>query len=549
VSFQQRILLAVGLCALIFVFFDALAPKPPPVEDTPATVTDPVDVSDPAAPIVDPEPREGVDAEPTTPVGPDVEVERHTIGNDLLSLEMTNRAPARGGIISGIELLADQFRGHQTAVDALGLQGAHTLEVGFFDESSDVRIPRGATYEVLERGHDYITLGYSDETVEVRQRFELLDGYEARLRVRVTNRSSHEQAHRIDVSTRIGLGESRYDVHRGLCRLADDFEDEDQGDVEDGPKTYGPDIRWGGVDGKYFATLVVPTTPADRCTIARAEESEHLVNRLTSPLVRLAPNDTREHVYGIYLGVKELDRLGAFTAVDLAEGDLQKAIDWGFFGRLSESVGRLLLALMRWFYDLTASWGVAIVLLTVVVKLVTLPLTLKQMRSMKRMKEIQPELDKIKKKYGDDRVKQGQEMQALFSRSGVNPLAGCLPMLVQLPIWFALYSMLGTAAELVHEPFIWLPDLTQQDPYYILPLGLGGMMILQNRMMPMAGDPTQAKMMRWVMPIMFTVFMLFLPSGLGVYIFVNIVLSVIQTAIQVGTGSKKSEPAAAAKTN
>ena len=541
-SFQQRIIVAVGLCALIFVIFDFLTPKPPPVEQTePAPVADRADV--PEAPA--PEPR---DPAVTPPGMPEVEVVRHTIRNDLLSLEMTNQAPARGGIISGIELLDQQFQGHATAVDALGLAGARTLEIGFHDEASDIRIPRAAAYEVVETGADYITLRYADDSVEVQHRFELLDGYEARLRVRVTNRSAHEQAHRVDIGTRIGLGESRYDVHRGLCRLPDDFEDEDQGDVEKGPISYGPGVRWGGVDGKYFATLVVPTQPADRCVIARSDDGpEALVNRLVSPQVRLGPGESREHVYGIFLGVKELDRLGAFSAVELPEGDLQRAIDWGFFGRLSESVGRLLLGMMRWFFSLTGSWGVAIVLLTVVVKAVTLPLTLKQMRSMKRMKEIQPELDKIKKKYGDDRVKQGQEMQALFSRSGVNPLAGCLPMLVQLPIWFALYSMLGTAAELVHEPFLWLPDLTQQDPYYILPLGLGAMMILQNRMMPMAGDAAQAKMMRWVMPIMFTVFMLFLPSGLGVYIFVNIVLSVIQTAIQVGTGTK-AEPAASAPT-
>ena len=136
-------------------------------------------------------------------------------------------------------------------------------------------------------------------------------------------------------------------------------------------------------------------------------------------------------------------------------------------------------------------------------------------------------------------------MQALFSRSGVNPLAGCLPMVVQLPIWFALYSMLLTAVELVHESFLWLPDLTKQDPTYLLPLALGGMMVLQNRMMPNTMDEAQAKVMRYFMPAIFTVFMLFLPSGLGVYIFTNIVLSVIQTFVQLRTGKKDGDPAPA----
>jgi YidC/Oxa1 family membrane protein insertase len=166
------------------------------------------------------------------------------------------------------------------------------------------------------------------------------------------------------------------------------------------------------------------------------------------------------------------------------------------------------------------------------------------MASMKRMKEIQPELETLKKKYADDRVRQAQEMQALFQRAGVKPLAGCLPMLVQLPIWIALYAMLNTAVELYREPFLWLPDLTQQDPFYILPLAMGALMYFQMRMSPSGMDNEQAKMMAWMMPIVFTVMMLFLPSGLGVYIFANVVLSLIQTAIQLRsskqTATKKS---------
>ena len=200
---------------------------------------------------------------------------------------------------------------------------------------------------------------------------------------------------------------------------------------------------------------------------------------------------------------------------------------------------------MRFFYGWVGIWGWAIVLVTIVIKAVTLPLTLKQMSSMKAMKLIQPKIAEIKKKYADDRVKQGQETQALFAREGVNPLAGCLPVFVQMPVYIALYAMLGAAVELVHEPFLWLPDLTKQDPFYALPIMLGGMMVVQNRMMPTSGDEMQAKLMRWIMPVVFAAFMLFLPSGLALYIFVNICLSVVQTAIQVGRNT--DEPAADAK--
>jgi YidC/Oxa1 family membrane protein insertase len=134
-------------------------------------------------------------------------------------------------------------------------------------------------------------------------------------------------------------------------------------------------------------------------------------------------------------------------------------------------------------------------------------------------------------------------MQALFQRSGVNPLAGCLPMLVQLPIWIALYAMLNTAVELYREPFLWLPDLTQQDPFYILPLAMGALMYFQMKIQPSGVDNEQAKMMAWMMPIIFTVMMLFLPSGLCVYIFANVLLSLVQTVIQL----RPSPTAAVAK--
>jgi YidC/Oxa1 family membrane protein insertase len=326
--------------------------------------------------------------------------------------------------------------------------------------------------------------------------------------------------------------------------MPEDLEDESLSGVEEGPARFAGTVVWGGVDSKYFATLVVPAEPFAACEVRASEDGAYLLGTLSTAPVTLAPGKAQKYDLGLYMGAKQLEHLQVFRAGASGAVNLSDAIDWGWFGSLSEVLGRVLLSLMRWFYDLTGIWGVAILLLTVVVKLVTLPLTLKQIGSMKRMKEIQPEIKKIKEKYGDDKVKQGQEMQALFARSGVNPLAGCLPMLVQFPIWIALYSMLSTAVDLVHEPFLWLPDLTKQDPYYITPLGLGVLMVLQQRITPQATmDPAQAKMMMWVMPTMFTFFMLFLPSGLAVYIFTNILLSLIQTVVQVGSTKKGEEPA------
>ncbi len=547
-NFQTRIFVAVALCAVIFMVFDFINPPPPPVEEpevatsaegegqqgkdsAPSSADAPGEAEAPEEPAVD-------------PTAEEVEVVEHVLRNDLLALTATNRSPGKGGLISAIELLSEQFAGHATASDSLNLEGKRTLELSLTDEDGNLLVPRGAAYERVTEDDSgmpipdgQFVVTHRSAEVEIIERLELLDGYEATLTVEVVNHGKDPLSGRLQVRARIGVSDSRYDIRRGICRTAEDVEDEDQSDVDEGPVRHGPGISWVGVDGKYFTTLIVPDTPGHECEVSQTDDGTAMETRLTTAAVEIGTKETSTYVFGLYIGPKELDRLAAFSATE-APVQLEEAIDWGFFGWVSESLGKLLLALLRWFYGLVSNWGVSIVLLTVMIKAATLPLTLKQMSSMKRMKEIQPEMAKIKEKYGDDRVKQGQEMQALFARSGVNPLAGCLPMVVQLPIWFALYSMLGAAVELVHVPFLWLPDLTEQDPFYILPLALGALMILQNRMMPSTMDAAQAKLMRWVMPIMFTVFMLFLPSGLGLYIFANIVLSLIQTAIQVGTNNK-----------
>lgn len=551
-SFERRLAIALFLCGLIWLGFDWFAPKPPPPEEdaqaetaTPDDADSKEEKADDAAASHD-GPEAAKDAPPTES---DVEVVHHQIANDLLSLKVTNRAPGRGGMVEEVDLLSPQFAGHDTATDPLGLGGASTLEVSFADAQSDFRIPGGQAFAVESATGDSFTLVHRSEDVQVKQTLSLLEGYEGKLVVEVSNLSNQEQRHRMHVRSRVGLSgeESRYNIKRGLCRTAEDFEDEDNSDVEDGPITYGTDpVLWGGVDNKYFGTLLVPLEPFGECVLSKSDDGGFLVGSLASEVATLAAGEVKRYELGLFVGAKELERLQDFSAVSPAsEVHLEEAIDWGILGRLSEYLGRMLLALMRFFHGWVGVWGWAIVLVTIVIKIVTLPLTLKQMNSMKAMKRIQPKIAELKKKYEDDRVKQGQEMQALFAREGVNPLAGCLPVFVQMPVYIALYAMLGAAVELVHEPFLWLPDLTKQDPFYALPIMLGGMMVVQNRMMPSSGDEMQAKMMRWIMPVVFSAFMLFLPSGLALYIFVNICLSVVQTAIQVGRST--DEPAADTK--
>jgi YidC/Oxa1 family membrane protein insertase len=225
----------------------------------------------------------------------------------------------------------------------------------------------------------------------------------------------------------------------------------------------------------------------------------------------------REFRFTAFVGPKDFD------ALKNAGPGLDDTIDFWVLGILAKPM----LWLMRISYSVVPSWGLAIIFLTLVVKILTLYWTQKSMLQMKRMAALKPKMDDLKEKYKDDKAKMNQALMDLYKREKVNPLGGCLPMLLQMPIWIALYRTIYGAVDLYQAPlFLWIQDLSAHDPYFIMPVVMGALMFAQQKMMPTAGDPAQAKMMLWMMPIMFTSFMLFLPSGLVFYILVNTLLSI-----------------------
>jgi YidC/Oxa1 family membrane protein insertase len=550
-TMQQRIVLAVVLSALILVGYSYFFPPPPPpaVDDTaePAAEAE--------AEVAEREVTEVVERAPEPePLAPVVERVEHRLQNDLLALTVDNQP---GGLITEVEPLDEQFRDRATGagIDFLLLAGeGRTLEAGFVAGETGFawsRVPAA----VRAKDSRSIELVRRQGDVELVETLTLLDGYEARYEIVVRNHGAGEQLHRLELVTRMGLGvkQSRYDVHRALCRTPEDLEDFDYDDVKKERETVKGGLDWFALDSKYFLQAVVPGERLSGCVVSSDEAGTALINAAIGRETKLGPGEQKRYVFGLYIGAKVDTMLGGFpTSPELREmvppTDLNETVDWGWFGRLSKLIGGMMLDLLRWFYALTGIWGVAIIMLTVVIKAVLLPLTIKQYASMRKMKELQPEIEKIRTKYKDDKVKQQQEMQALFGRMGVSPLAGCAPMLLQFPVWIALYAMLGAVVDLFNEPFLWLPDLTQPDPFYILPIAMGGLMVIQTRMNPSTGDQAQMKMMMWLMPGVFVVMMLFLPSGLGVYIFANIVLSLIQSFIQLRIKSKdgKDGPAQAA---
>jgi YidC/Oxa1 family membrane protein insertase len=209
---------------------------------------------------------------------------------------------------------------------------------------------------------------------------------------------------------------------------------------------------------------------------------------------------------------------------------LASSLDFGWLSVIAEP----LLFMMRWFHGITGHWALAILLLTFVLKLVLLPLTNGTFRSQQKMAKLRPEMDKIQKEFKDDREGAGRAQMALFKREKVNPLSGCLPMLLQMPIWFALYQVILSSVDLYHAPLgLWIHDLSSSDPYYVLPVILGFLMLAQSYLTPTptTGSAGQQAFLKYGMPAMFSVFMIALPSGLVLYILVNTVLTLIQNLI------------------
>lgn len=208
------------------------------------------------------------------------------------------------------------------------------------------------------------------------------------------------------------------------------------------------------------------------------------------------------------------------------DGDnLHLSVDFGFFAILAVPILRGL----QFIYKYIPNYGVAIILLTMLIRLITFPMQYKSFKSMKKMQQIQPELQKIKEKYKDDSQKMQKETMALFQKAGANPLSGCLPLLLQMPFFFAIYRVLYSAVELVGAPFFgWIHDLSTHDPFYILPVLMAGSMFLQQKLTPQTSmDPNQQKVMMF-MPLIFGFIMKNLPAGLVLYIFVSTMIQIIQ---------------------
>jgi YidC/Oxa1 family membrane protein insertase len=328
-----------------------------------------------------------------------------------------------------------------------------------------------------------------------------------------------------------------------LCRVNEDIHRKTPSDKP--PEDFPGKVSFFGIDQQYFLSALYPVgAPLE----GRCQLTASVTARIAEGFFpfTLGPGAQQDFKFAAFMGPKDhdllvaLDESQAKTSTVAGHPALEKSVDFGWWA----AICKVLLVVLKFFHTLTGNWGVGVILLTVLVKVLLLPLTHRAMVSAEQMKGLGPQIEALKKKFPDDKNAQNAEMMKLYQQAGVNPLGGCLPLLLQLPIWAALFTTLRTSYDLYGEPFfgpVWT-DLTSKDPTYILPFALGITMIITQRLQPQMMDKQQAFIITWIMPVFFTGLMASYPSGLALYIFTNNLLSIIQQfALRRWIASRKAK--------
>jgi len=445
-----------------------------------------------------------------------------------------------GGVISSWKLTDPRYAADASKGDLIPQKPAGGEYYVAFAKGSTFKVPAQTTWTGKQTSPTQVVYTLATDNLEITKTFDVVpDSYFVRCTVAVKPKGeAHE---RLVVST-YGYQNPKTDV-TGSARIAprvwQSATDRDGTvvstpltdllDPKEGGPRYETNFRWTGFMHPYILMGFAPHLQAGGVIEKHtyAEGTEGLMR--TDIVFQDQAGPASYEVVG-FLGPNSWSRL---TAADTAAGfstHFRDVVDFGWFG----FIGRPLLWLLILFKSFLGNWGLAVMLLTVLVKLVTLPFVTKSMRSMKTMSLLAPQLKELNKKYNGDKQRIQVETMALYKQYGVNPLTGCAPMFLQMPIWIALYRMLSNAGELYHQAFIpgWIGDLTAADPYYVLPVLMCVAMFLQALLTPASGDPsqkTQQQLMKYGMPLGFGVMSFWFPSGLTLYMFTNSLLTAVQS--------------------
>jgi YidC/Oxa1 family membrane protein insertase len=525
---EKRLLLAFVLSAVIFAVWSMLFAPPPP--DAPAEVAGPAPaVEQPSqqaeTPVVLPAAEEPAPEEPVLSEATVAAVEeRVRIANDLVAVELSNQ----GAAVTSYQLL--RYQGDEG--EALELiqtvdHAARALPLQLVGADG----PEHRLY-VVERGHRSVGFRWADgRGAEVEKRIALADGgYGLKVEVKLKGAATAEYLSAGTGLRDLGATERNNRLSRwgDVALLMDgEYQSLRRKKVKE-PRVFAPrTLSFGGLHDTYFLSLLRPMSPIGELRIVALEYLEYGDDGEAEEQQAL------QILFRPVAGELHGELLGAPKEYDLLQdigGGVERTLDFGFFGPISV----LFLKGLWWIYGLAGNYGVAIILLTVAIRVLLFPLMHTSTVSMRKMQKVQPKVKEIqakyKKKKGDAqaRTKMNQETMALYKQEGVNPMSGCLPMLVQLPILWALYKLFLQSIELRHAPFaLWIQDLSAKDPYYITPILMTATMWLQQRLAPQAGDPQQQRIMR-MMPLIFGIMFLQFPSGLVLYWLTNNVLTIVQ---------------------
>jgi YidC/Oxa1 family membrane protein insertase len=395
---------------------------------------------------------------------------------------------------------------------------------GFNLPESTQFIPDAEGVTVEKSGTKQLTFNYiSGQGYTVRKTYTFKSGdYGIKLETQVFNNSAAPLVgaiqHVMTYPAEPKVKNNRFDTAGSYLFSDNSLQSNKIKDVATASKRYDKTIEWAGFADKYFLSAIL----AEKNSIATVElkknNSGFFETVVSSPQFTINPGNSSSVIHRLFVGPKDIDVLKG------QGGSLVQSLDLGWF----TVIAKPLLYSLKFFYKYVGNYGVAIIIITIILKAFFFPLTHKSYKSMKGMQKIQPEMTKLREKYKDDKDSMNKAVMELYREHKVNPMGGCLPMVVQIPVFFALYKSLMFSIELRHAPFfLWVTDLADKDPYYVTPVIMGISMFVQQKMTPSNMDPMQQKMML-ALPVVFTFMFLSFPSGLVLYWLVNNVLTIGQ---------------------
>ncbi len=445
-------------------------------------------------------------------------------GGNIISATMPNYKTALGSE-KPLSLLEKKNRHYVVESGLFGKNG--------FDSSKNGPLPSYTSIKtdyILQDGEDnlVIDLLYEDKSgVKVTKRYQFKrDDYLIEVSYLINNQSeSNWEANfsgkivrdqSADPSSQTSMGMQSF-LGMALSSAEKPYEKYDFSDLKEKPINETIQGGWVAFIQHYFLSAWIPSANEEHVYQSRFKNGLHLMGFI-SPVTKVAVGETKEIKASLYVGPKIIERLEQVAP----KLDLTVDYGWLFF------IAYPLFVLLDFLHSILGNWGLAIIGVTIVVKALFFKLSAASYRSMANMRRVAPKLKSLKDQYGDDRQKMSQAMMDLYKKEKINPLGGCLPILVQMPVFIALYWVILESVQLRHAPFMfWITDLSVKDAYFVLPILMGISMYIQMQLNPAPPDPMQAKIMK-IMPVMMTVFFLWFPSGLVLYWLVNNILSISQ---------------------